>query len=174
MAHEGPGAQTANYYPGRPEGYPGPGLFNVGAMSNDQIVMLGRALDREDIRLTGKTQQLDPLNMTAGMIEHLGSDIAQMVTSDPERGRDFLSNLARSEVVNDRNLAAAAAVPLALNGEYEFARDVLLIAQQADRSQGDVGLADGRASDLVKLLRQTRPDQADDLERRSEELDPYE
>jgi hypothetical protein len=177
MAHED-SSSNHDYYSQFPEGYPQAGLFNLSAMSDEQITMLGRVLDQGHERMADENARLPQqeqvsMETAAILLDHLGADIALMATTSPERGKAFLSRLANSDNLYDRNLAAASAVPLALSGDYEFARNVLFNAYRNDLSQGTdlEGMADARVKDLIELLRHTRPDQAVDLERQWDDLD---
>src|SRR5262245_45707211 len=99
MAHEGP-ASGHDWYSQFPEGYPPAGLFNLAAMTDGQIVSMGRAFDiefsRKDESAVGPAEGVDTL------LEHLGSDLAQLATTNPERGHGLLTRLAGSKDASER------------------------------------------------------------------------
>lgn len=158
-------------YPRTPENFPQPGLFNVDAMPDDYIAMLGRSLDGEHVRMSGQRSTREEEVAATELMGHLGADIAQMVMTNPERGRAFMSRLVQSDNVHERNVAASAAVPLAFRGDYEFARDTLLTAYERELNEHDPSdLADAYLNELASVLKSIRPDLARDLEQRAADI----
>jgi hypothetical protein len=138
MAHEGPPGGH-DYYSQFPEGYPPAGLFNVDAMTDGQIVSMGTAFDRgisrEDESRAGPTEGPDTL------LEHLGSDLAQLAMRDPDRGLALLGRLAQSDDASERRIALAACPPL-VRLNYETGCSVFLSTSDKIRSI-DSGDPDG-------------------------------
>src|SRR5262245_28121321 len=138
MMHEVPRVPlNETIYPRTAENYPRPGLFNVEAMPDGYIAMIGRSFDREQVRMGRErvTSTREEDVAISELMVHLGADIAQMVVTSPERGRSLMLRLAQSNDVHDRNLAGSAAVALGFRGDYEFARDLLLGTYERDHSQ---------------------------------------
>lgn len=157
-------------YPRTPENYPQAGLFNVDAMPDDYIAMLGRSLDREQVRMgeeSGSSTREEDVAVSE-LMAHLGADIAQMAMTNPERGRSLIARLAQSENVHHRNMAGFAAVALGFRGDYEFARGILFDTYERDHSGpgGFNSLSNEHIDELTELLNQMRPDLAADLQRR--------
>ena len=161
-----------------PEGYPQPGLFGVDLMNDHQIAMTGRALDIEKDRMiyesarttAGTESQVlrNQIDETGALLEHLGSDLAQLAMRNPERGGSLLKELASNDDLHIRNTAAAAAIPLGLGGGYELAFDTLATAYERDESRRETreGMSDARFLDLLRGLRAQAPSVATILERR--------
>lgn len=148
--------QVHNQVPGHPERLPQPGFFNVAAMPDDKLIDLGRAL------YLGIFERSD----TEYVLQHLGSDIAVMTSSEPERGRPLLDRLARSDDKAERYIAAAVILPFA-EVDYEFSRDMLLTIHRLDHQEGDLDGMLGWYINLTGMLRESeRHAQADDLDER--------
>ncbi|WP_117210587.1 hypothetical protein [Allorhizocola rhizosphaerae] len=143
-------------------------------MDDEQIVLLGRALDREHERThqEGGNSKKDEENKIAYLLEHLGADIAQMTAENPQRGEELLTQLAYSDNPYERNIVLAAAIPLGLI-DYELARELLFVVHELQKRDGDGDGATGWIDGLIDVLRQAgRHDQAADLERRWTEYWP--
>src|SRR5262245_23191139 len=109
------------------------GLFDVDAMSDDQIVALGRALDREHLRLCDEGDLSDVSEVTAHLITSLGTEIGDMTARNPDRGKALLQRLAQSDNDHDLNVAINASIVLGLV-DYEYTRDMLLSIDARARS----------------------------------------
>jgi hypothetical protein len=93
------------------------GLFNLVIMTDDQIVLVGRALDGEHERSCTEAG--------AFLCDAFVRDIGELVRQDPDRGKGLLMRMARSEDNSDRSFAAES-TPVLAELDYELARDILL------------------------------------------------
>ena len=99
-------------------------LFNVDAMSDDQIIVLARGLtgvlDSEEVgggRRHGDT--------AVGMLTQLETDLSGLASRDPERVRGLVEQCMQSDMGADHELALGVAPSLA-GYDYEFTRDTMI------------------------------------------------
>lgn len=122
----------------QPEHYrpPEAELFNVGAMSDDQIVAVYRGLitafDTQDSQGLDKRQQggevHDVHNVTAGLLDQLEASVSALTTADPERVKGLVSDCLQSEIEADHELALGVVSSL-VHYDYAFTRDSLIFMQ---------------------------------------------
>ena len=106
-------------------------------------------------------------------MEHLGTDIARLAALSPHRGKALLTRLAQSEDASRRYVAVAAAIPYG-QIDYEFTRDMLFAIHKRDVRDGDFDGVMPWVIHLRAVLRQLRPEQAEDLDQRWYDFDPDE
>jgi hypothetical protein len=123
----------------RPETYrtPETSIFNVEAMSNEQIVVLYRGLATifdatldSDVMPNSSTgsrdqQGYDVYNAAGGMMDQLRADLRGLTPRDPERVKELVGKCAQSENEDDHDLAVEV-VPSLLHHDYAFTRDTLI------------------------------------------------
>jgi hypothetical protein len=106
----------------RPEG----GVFNLFAMTGDQVVALGRALFALAYAKVEQNGEGTPMKDAGDYMWHaLAVDIGRTAAQHSEHGRKLLLTLTTSDHDHDLKLAANA-LPTVAESDYELARDTLL------------------------------------------------
>jgi hypothetical protein len=150
MNHEIPRPETSHT--------PEISLFNVDAMSDEQIIVLSRGLtgvlDSEEVgggRRHGDT--------AAGMLAQLDTDLSGLASRDPERIRGLIEQCVQSDMVADHELALGMA-PSLVGYDYTFARDTLI----SIRIDGVGGAEEEAMMRIPRIMRdQLTPDQTADF-----------
>jgi hypothetical protein len=108
------------------EWQPRTGLFNVDAMSEDEIVILYRSL----ALLVEQVQDESGDEDTVGneMWEVLAADVRGLVARDPERVKNLVHRCTMSHKAVDREFAAYTAASL-IDYDYSFTRDALVFLE---------------------------------------------
>src|SRR5882672_583845 len=100
-------------------------LFNVDAMSDEEIVTLSRGLLAMFNEGPGGEDFLDPSIIGDKLRDKLVSEVQDLGTRDPERVKNLAHKCARSQNEADQEFAAYVAPGIA-HFDYDFARDVLV------------------------------------------------
>jgi hypothetical protein len=159
MSHEGPAHQETEHTPEVR-------LFNVDAMSDDQIVALYRgltgAMESEipgtfDSDAAGKDDRRG--DAAVQLLEQLDADLSGLAGRDPERVKNLAEQCASSDRTADQELALGAAISL-VHYDYPFTRDTLL----ALHLRGSDISGEGAFVAIPRLMRdELTPDQVADF-----------
>jgi hypothetical protein len=138
-------------------------LFNVGAMDDEQIMILSRGLTAMMGVIVGPESNRGAV--ADDLLVQLDADLRDLISRDPERVRNLADRCAKSLNETDRELAVQI-LPGLLDHYYEFTRDTLIsLCDDQDRPHSE-GLASDGAALAIHDLRQGRltPDQVADFE----------
>jgi hypothetical protein len=137
-------------------------LFNVDALSDDELIVLARsfreAADHED--------ESEPFSQTAtydNLLDRLALDVRDLATRDPERVKGLMSRCRESNVGGDQDLAVNT-VSVLVHYDYEFTRDMLVsfLAGPDAHTEEDIRLM--ATSAIRKLMRyELTSEQSDDF-----------
>ena len=134
-------------------------LFNLDAMTDEQVILTGRAYLGESDRLS-ECGDAESVSVAEDMADRLGTDLGRLALRNPERARGVITRLATAEVGDehrvDRELAALW-VPQLIAIDYEFTKRILLALQETD-------VMDMAILVVQDLIGRSTPDQAADLE----------
>ena len=111
--------------PVQPErGYQPPeGLFNVDAMSDEQIVLMSRSFDAMARSLRDEPGNDDCVY--DNMFEGLAADVRGLAARNPERVKGLVRATIRSNCPSDQELASYV-VPGLIDHDYYFTREALI------------------------------------------------
>lgn len=137
-------------------------VFNLDAMSIEQIQRLNQGLWAGYDKAMSASQDIDNTRIEDSLLDRLGESIQALASRDIVRGREVLTALAASEEPHDREMAAECAPDFA-NYDAQFASDVVV------QLQGDSDIGDASNVCLWKLKERLTPEQAADLVRRAEQ-----
>lgn len=113
-------------------------LFNVDALSDDEIVVLFRGISAAANEGYDEAElPFDQMHTGDGLLDRLARDMRDLASRDPERVKGLVDRCARSGVVADEDLAASTVSAL-LPYNYEFTRDTLAFLH-ANAADGTVG-----------------------------------
>ncbi len=110
----------------RPEAYQTPesSIFNVEAMSDEQIILLHRGLtsafDSEEV-----ASGIRDKDIAEGMVSQLRSDFGNLASRDPERVKRLVEWCMHSDKGYDHEFAETIAPSLVAH-DYPFVRDTLI------------------------------------------------
>ena len=168
MAHEASQPETSHT--------PETRLFNVDAMSDDQIVVLNRGMWAVADEIIGDklfTQEVDFF-----VHERVGDEVRGLAASDPARVKRLVERLTLSDVGVDHKLAAQV-VPELIDFDYAFTRDTLISiyignTYEQMRVKHDPHDASETADDQISYLMRDHltPDQIADFQRHAAFYDP--
>jgi hypothetical protein len=141
MTHEVPQPERENT--------PAAQLFNVDAMSDEQIIAVFRGLEG----LEFPTREV--ADIVDGLFKQMAADMHDLVSRDPERVRNLVH---RCEQSNDdaSQLFSAYVAPVLVYYDYEFTRDTLIslspIGEAARRNPGGIAgdIAQWETEDLMR------------------------
>ena len=113
-------------------------LFNLDAMTNEQIATVGRAFASELDRHgdVGDYQRSELANEMAMLMD---KDVEKLATSDPGRMRELIVMLEASEDPYDAELIGVWVARIG-SVDYEFARDTLLRLYKMDSDSCAMGI----------------------------------
>lgn len=131
-------------------------LFNVDAMSNEQIVVLYRGLYGIFVNETGEDEENS--STANDMLDQLEHELRELTTRDPERTKQLVADCMQSDRESDEDIASSVVRSL-VHYDYTFTRDTL-IAFLTDERLGP----EGAIISVPRLMRDDlTPDQIDDF-----------
>jgi hypothetical protein len=100
-------------------------LFNVDAMSDEQIIVLYRGLisiyESEEVMVEHSEHE----GVADGILTRLEADLSDLTSRDPERVKNLVANCVESVNESDHELALNVVTSL-VDYDYSFTRDALL------------------------------------------------
>lgn len=160
-------------------------VFNVDAMSDDQIIVLYRAfgeiahsaasgdggIEEEDIGIESN----DAVAVGDGMWNQLVAGVRDLVARDPQRVRALMGRCVGSPVEIDREFAVEI-TPALIDYDYFFTRDTLVRTALYQDDLNSPSFSDARDSawdQVAKLMRdRLTPEQVVDFQAYAAILDP--
>jgi hypothetical protein len=115
-------------------------LFNVDAMTDEQITVLRRGLNELSEAISqaeNSNERNDEIGVSDNLWERLADEVGGLVERDPERVRGMVQRLALSRYTDDRAFAGHVA-PHLLDHDYEFTRDVLVFLANGETMPNDL------------------------------------
>ncbi|WP_406176086.1 hypothetical protein [Streptomyces sp. NBC_00996] len=97
------------------------GLFNIEAMSDEQVTLMARSL----AAMSDTLGEIDTQNACNAMLEGLGADVRSLAQRNPERVKGLVETTMRSDCPSDQELAAYAVAGL-IDHDYSFTREALV------------------------------------------------
>ncbi|MEU3198799.1 hypothetical protein [Streptomyces sp. NPDC006996] len=125
-------------------------LFDVDAMSNEQITVLWRSLAGTAYQLCEAQSQdqsaSEALDVCDGLWQSLVREMHSFALCNPEQAKDLIERSFRSLESLDREFAARVA-PSLIDFDYKFTRDVMVYLNVSSNHLG--GLAGGTWSEIA-------------------------
>lgn len=150
----------------QPERYvrPEARAFNVGAMSDEEITIIFRALDHLGDKPFGPDGPDHEISISDSLWEKLADDVRDLAARDPERVKGMVQGWATSEHAVDREFAASTTRSL-IRYDYAFTRDTLVnLFVSEERLIGGISLLEAAMWSIENLMRdELTPEQIADF-----------
>jgi hypothetical protein len=151
---------------------PRTGLFNVAAMSDDEILLMGRAFEERGILLRRADENDSAADALFSLDDSLTADVDALASSNPERLKELVHRTALSQNAYERCFAADHVASL-FSSDWAFARDVIVHLHIADRPSEEVDFGRDYPDSLNEAQCKMTPEQVSDYNAHISLHDPY-